>query len=349
MKKILKSAYVSAGLMLLASLSLQAQDVTVTARLDSVESMQGGLRLLEVEIVQPSAAKGVWGVDLMTKAANGADVASGAANVTMPVEVAPGVELHTKGVPDTVALGNGRLQINRQMLIQPFDSGDVVIPGLEFIVGVDTFRSNQLALKVYTPDVDSMTTVHDMMATVEAPRHFWDWVPDWLADWWWLYIICVVVLGGAFAAWYIYRRGGLKELVKPAAKPIPPYEKAISQLEVLRSRKLCEKGQEKEFYTELTEILRQYLEGRFGINAMEMTTTQIKAAVRANSTTRDMSSQMSQILEMADFVKFAKMRPMPEDNVRTFNHAMQFVENTKPLPEPADGETKTEGKEGLKS
>ncbi len=340
-----KSAIISAAL-LLASAVAPAQ-VSLTARIDSVEVMQGGLRLIEVEVVQPASVAGSWGVDLLTRAAKGPDGAASPKNVSRPVELAPGVELHTKGMPDTTVLGNDRLQINRQMLIQPFDSGDVVIPGLEFIVGQDTFRSNPVALKVYTPDeqVDTMTTVHDMMDTVAAPRHFWDWVPGWIADWWWLYLLCIVVIAGAATAWYVYHRGGLKVLVKPAPKPMPPYEKAISQLEVLRNRKLCEKGQEKEFYTELTEILRQYLEGRFGINAMEMTTTQIKAAVKANSTTRDMSAQMNQILEMADFVKFAKMRPMPEDNVRTFNHAIGFVENTKPVPEPEQ----TEGTEARKS
>lgn len=333
-----KSALISASIIFASAAVASAQSVSMTARIDSVEVMQGGLRQIEVEIVQDAATKGTWGIDLLSAQAHQASP-DAPKNSRRPVEVAPGVELHTNGRPDTVSLGNNRVQINRLLLVQPFDSGDVVIPGLTYIVGSDTFCSNPLALKVYTPDaeVDSMTTVHDMMPAVVAPRHFWDWVPDAIADWWWLYLLGIAAIVGAWFGWRIYRRGGLKSLVKHASKPVPPYEMAISQLEVLRNRKLCEKGMEKEFYTELTEILRQYLDGRFGINAMEMTTTQIKAAVKANSTTRDMSSQMSQILEMADFVKFAKMRPMPEDNVRTFNHALSFVENTKPAPaEPSD-------------
>lgn len=334
-----KSAFISAAILLIGATA--GAQVSVTAKLDSVEAVQGGLRLLDVEIVQPAGAEGSWVIDRMT-----ADARQGEGRRAMPVEIAPGVELHTKGAPDTTKLDNGRIQINRQLLIQPFDSGDVIIPGLQFIVGADTFRSKDLALKVYTPDVDTMTVVHDMLGTVAAPSHFWDWVPDWIADYWWVYLLAIIVIAGAVTGWYLYHKGGLKALVKPAPKPVPPYEKAISQLEILRQRKLCEKGQEKEFYTELTEILRQYLEGRFGINAMEMTSTQIRQAVKANSTTRDMSAQMNQILEMADFVKFAKMRPLPEDNVRTFSHAMQFVENTKPLPEAAaEGETAKEGGE----
>lgn len=337
-----KSALISASL-IIASAVASAQNVSVTARIDSVEAMQGSLRMIDVEIVQDAATKGTWGVDLLSAQAHLASQNSGK-NTRQPVELASGVELHTSGRPDTLHLGNNRMQINRRLLVQPFDSGDVVIPGLTYIVGSDTFTSNPLALKVYTPDaeVDSMTTVHDMMPAVAAPRHFWDWVPDAIADWWWLYLLGIAATAGAWFGWKIYRRGGLKSLVKHAPAPVPPYERAITQLEVLRNRKLCEKGMEKEFYTELTEILRQYLDGRFGINAMEMTTTQIKAAVRANSTTRDMSAQMNQILEMADFVKFAKMRPMPEDNVRTFSHALSFVENTRPAPDPAND---TDGKD----
>ena len=91
-----------------------------------------------------------------------------------------------------------------------------------------------------------------------------------------------------------------------------------------------------EFYTRLTEILRTYLDKRFGINAMEMTSSQIMQHVERHDLTRPSSALMKQILEMADFVKFAKVRPLPDDNVKSFNMATRFVEDTKPAPEPAE-------------
>ncbi|MDE6812556.1 MAG: hypothetical protein K2J28_01800, partial [Duncaniella sp.] len=81
-------------------------------------------------------------------------------------------------------------------------------------------------------------------------------------------------------------------------------------------------------------ILRVYLQGRFGINAMEMTSTQIRQILDSNEETRLSKENMERVLETADFVKFAKVRPLPDDNVRSFNSAMQFVEDTKPKPEP---------------
>ena len=116
-------------------------------------------------------------------------------------------------------------------------------------------------------------------------------------------------------------------------KEIPPYELAIQLLEKLRDEKLCERGQEKEFYTRLTDILRSYIDSRFGINAMEMTTTQIIESLNNNNETICSKSYVEQVLEIADFVKFAKVRPLPDDNVKSYNWALQFVKETKPIEE----------------
>lgn len=301
--------------------------VQVTARIDSVDVMQGALRKIDVEVIQPEGMNLRW----LTDGERQADGHQAAA-IT---EVIPGVEVNSSTTVDTVALGNGRLQLNRTVLIQPWDSGEFVIPGIALVAGTDTFRSNNMAIKVYTANIDTMTTIHSWAPAVAPRRHFWDWVPDWIADYWWAYLLGLVAIGAGIAAYVIHRRGGLKNLVAPKEKPIPPYEKAITELQTLRTRQLCEKGREKEYYTELTEILRQYLEGRFGINAMEMTTTQIKRSVRESVAEHEAAAYMNEVLEMADYVKFARMRPMPEDNVRAMSQAVNFVELTKPA-DPAE-------------
>ncbi len=110
---------------------------------------------------------------------------------------------------------------------------------------------------------------------------------------------------------------------------------ALGRLQRLKARKLWESGQEKEFYTILTDILRDYLDGRFGIKAMEMTSSQIMDTLAADRTLRDPRQMMRQILDMADFVKFAMVRPLPEDNVKAFDNAVAFVESTRPVEKPA--------------
>lgn len=316
-----RTSIISASLLLGAS--AWAGPVQVNAVIDSVDVMQGGLRQVNVDVVQPRGLNMRWLSDPVDSS-------------NRVVEIYPGVEVNYSSPVDTTDLGNDRLQLRRTILVQPWDSGEVVVPGIALVAGIDTFRSAPFAMKVYTADVDTMTTVHAMMPEAAQPRHFWDWLPDWIYYYWWAILLGLLLIGGAVAAYILHRKGGLKQVLATPVKPVPPYEKAMAELQNLKVRQLCEKGREKEYYTELTEILRQYLEGRFGINAMEMTTPQIKRAVYATVSEKSASSMMTEILEMADYVKFARMRPLPEDNARAFNQAMQFVEKTKPEPEPVE-------------
>ena len=309
--------------LLLLTAPVYGQTVQVVAQIDSVDVLQGCLRQIDVKVSQPEGMKARWLIEREDGKVEG-------------VEIAPGVEVNSSSKVDTASLGNGRIELNRTIMVQPWDSGEVVIPGIALVAGTDTFRSKPIALKVYTADVDTMTTIHTWGPPVTIKKHFWDWVPDWLYDYWWAILIGLLVIAGGVVAYIINRKGGLKKVMKSEAKPLPPYERAMSELQVLKSRQLCEKGMEKEYYTDLTEILRQYLEGRFGINAMEMTSTQIKRAVNATLPVKEDSKLMNEVLEMADYVKFARMRPLPEDNVRAFNQAMNFVEHTKPVEQPAE-------------
>lgn len=331
----MKKLNIIAATLALGALGASAGPVQVTAKVDSVDVMQGGLRKVEVEVVQPRSLHARWLSDPVDSARR-------------VVELMPGVEVNYSSAIDTTDLGNDRLQLNRTLLIQPWDSGEVVISGIAIVSGIDTFRSAPFALKVYTPDVDTMTTVHDMMPEAVQARHFWDWLPDVIYNYWWIILLGLLAIAGGVVAYVLNRKGGLRNVFAEAPKPVPPYEKAIAELNNLRVRQLCEKGREKEYYTELTEILRQYLEGRFGINAMEMTSTQIVKALRSNPDTRMTADEMRSVLSIADFVKFAKVRPLPDDNIKAFNRAQTFVEETKPAPEP-EPEAQPEAKTTTKS
>lgn len=298
--------------------------VTVTSSLDSAYIIMGKQTDLHLQVVQDHDVIGHW---------------AGESDKMLT----PEVYVIDRSVPDTTDLGNGRIQIERDITIQSFDSGLYMLPPIAYVINNDTMKSSQLALKVIPVDIDTMTQIHPMAGTVSMSRKWYDYLPDFIVDYWAWFISALIILGGV----YIYfwsRKYGIKAVFKAPEKPIPPYEMAMRQLENLRNRKLCERGQEKEFYTELTDILRVYLDRRFGINAMEMTTTQIKRAIRDNETTRPGTEQMGRILDMADFVKFAKVRPLPEDNTRAFVTAQQFVEDTKPVPEldPESSEVKPE-------
>lgn len=232
---------------------------------------------------------------------------------------------------DTTGLGSGRREIRQDIVLQSFDSGVYRLNPILYVANGETIASNRLVLKVFPVDVDSLETIHDYADVADVDRSFIDYLPDFIVDYglWILAVIIVLAIGG-FVFYMMKKKKN--PFAAPAPKPVPPYEKAIDELSRLRAEKLCEQGKEKEFYTRLTDILRIYLNGRFGINAMEMTSTQIRRVLEANEETRLSKENMERVLETADFVKFAKVRPLPDDNVRAFNSAMQFVEDTKPRP-----------------
>ena len=227
---------------------------------------------------------------------------------------------------------NGGMQY--KILIQAFEPGTCTFPPFRYVVDGDTAESDYLTLKVLPVDLDSLETINPMESVVNPPRRWYDYVPDWTV---WV-LLAIAVLAAAICLVMLYRKNGGLVIHKP--KPVDPYEAAMSDLSRLRERKLAETGHEKEYYTRLVDILRVYLERRFAINAMEMTTTQILQSLRKNPETRDNQARIKQILELADFVKFANVRPMPDDNIKTFNGVVNFVEDTKPLPPEPEEETK---------
>ncbi len=288
---------------------------SVSVSLDSAYVLMGKQTLMNVEIVEPvSAMSNIFIVP-----------------DSMPSEVEAVAWLDG----DTVDLGNELRQIRRSLVIQSFDSGVYTLPPVVYISSTDTLLSKQVTLKVNPVDVSGKEDINGMAETIDVKSKWYDWLPDFLTDYWLWIVLGLIVVAGGICAYLIATRKVDIPLI-PKKKPIPPYELAVSRLKTLKAENLCEKGEEKEYYTRLTDILREYIDERFGINAMEMTSTQILSRLSDNPVTRPSNQLMRQILEVADFVKFAKVRPLPDDNIKSYNSAMEFVENTKPVEEPTE-------------
>lgn len=304
-----------------ASMVSIAAPVSVKATLDSAYILMGKQTLLHLEVVKNASTAGQI-------------VLPQGDTLTREVEVI-GVQRN-----DTVDLGNNRVQILHDIIIQSFDSGLYTLPPILYVAGNDTFRSNELALKVLPVAVDSLKTIHDYAGVQEPNTRFYDYLPDFVTDYWWILVVLIVIAAGIWAYWKYFRKGEIPLVHKK--KETPPYDVAIQELNRLKESHLCERGQEKEYYTRLTDILRVYLDKRFGINAMEMTSSQIVSILSSNNETKGPDKYIRSILEIADFVKFAKVRPLPDDNANVFAWAMQFVEDTKPAPDPVDNARNTD-------
>lgn len=292
----------------MAPVTLSAAPVKVTAAVDSTVMEMGSRAVVTVNVVDPS---------------------HGGAVVDMPKAGPVSRELDIVSV-DSASTPAG---YEYRMTIQAFVPGMLTLPPFQYVKGGDTTRSDVVTVKVLPVPLDSAQTLNPMDTIAEMPRKWYDYIPDWTV---WVVIGLVILAAVAAIVWLVilYRRTGSILPIRP--KVIDPYAEAIKALENLRSRHLPENGHDKEYYTSLIDILRIYLSRRFGINAMEMSSTQILHSLRGNPETRNDQPRIRTILEIADMVKFANERPVPDDNVKSYNTVLQFVESTKPLPPEPD-------------
>ncbi len=296
--------------------AIVAGPTVVDTKLDSTVLLMGKQTALHIEISQDKGAVGAF-------------VNENADTLNRFVEIIHRLQA------DTADIGNNRIQIKCDWILQSFDSGVYVLPPLQYVVGKDTFESEQLSLKVLPVNVDTLTNVHDYKNVEGVPFHLLDFLPDFIADYWWVYLLIAAIVVIGLLVYFKWIKKGRIPLI-PQKKIVPPYEEAMQKLEELKGRKLWQAGQEKEYYTVLTDILRNYIDRRFSINAMEMTSSQIISILRKNEETKAVNEQLGKILEMADFVKFAKVRPLPDDNEVAYQRAVTFVEETKPVEKPAE-------------
>ena len=289
-----------------------AGPTTIKAKLDSAYLLMGRQTGMHIEIVQDKNATGYIPVtdgDTLTR----------------------NVEIVGWRNSDTTDLGNNRIQIDRDLILQSFDSGLYTLPPILYISGKDTFRTEKTTLKVIPVNVDTLKNINDYK-NVENPDTKWtDYLPDFITDYWWIILLFILIVASAFYIIYRIQKGKPIALpLLPKKKLLPPYEEAIEALTALKAASLWQNGQEKEYYTRLTDILRHYIDRRFGVNAMEMTTSQILALLTAIEA-KGAKEELKKILDVADFVKFAKMKPLADENEQSCRLATEFLEKTKPV------------------
>ena len=136
-----------------------------------------------------------------------------------------------------------------------------------------------------------------------------------------------------FVVWYLRKKWRANSGKVKVAPKQPPHVVAIKALGELRNRKLWQNGKHKLYYSTLTEILRRYIEDRWAVGALEMTSDEIITALRDIDIKHDSRSNLIAILRTADMVKFAKALPDAEENEQLFTYAYYFVENTKSVVE----------------
>jgi len=211
-----------------------------------------------------------------------------------------------------------------------YDSANVTIPPvtIEYYLGRTTskklIKTNSVSITIRTLPVNAQEDIRDVKNPLKLPL-------NWLL----ILAITVIILLLLALLYYLYRRyrkkKELKENIITEIK-IPPHEIALTGLHELEDKKLWQNGFVKQFHSEVTEIVRQYFEGRFNFRALEMTSSEILAVLSYKEEGKKIVQFSDNFFSNADLVKFAKFEPMPKVNDEMMKQAYEIVNQTIPVP-----------------
>lgn len=307
--RLLLSTLVAVVTLLTSGLQSRAQE-GVLATVDSASLIIGQQTHLTLTFRFPEGARSGW--------PQWSDTLTGA------------IEIVKASAIDTLPVVNGLTGLQQVLTLSVFDSGTYFIPPIQvgYLRESDTaptlFASNPIALNVRTVTVDTTQAFRDIKGPVNAPVTFREIVP-WLAGG---LLVLIVIL---FIFWFVRQKLRKKPIIPVRPKTVlPPDVEAIQLLEALRLQKLWQNGQVKLYFTELTDIVRHYLDRRYGVQAAEMTSVEIIESVSNLKINQEALSRLQGMLQLADLVKFAKMEPLPLENDTALQYAIDFVKETKP-------------------
>lgn len=301
-------------LLMLATTVMAKAQVVVEQTVDSVGILIGQQAHLRLGVTMPKGARLEWPA---LKASQ---------------YVVPGIEVVSIEDGDTVAADAGQVKLERVYTITSFDEKLYAIPALPVKVNGKTYKGGTAALKVITMDVD---TVHPNQffppKDVQSNPFLWkEWSP-----YFWLSVLVVLL---ALAFYYLIVR--LREN-KPIVtririvKHVPAHQRALNAIEKIKAEHMQTSEDQKTYYTQLTDTLRQYIQERFGFNAKEMTSTEIIARLQTAGD-RKMLDELTELFTTADLVKFAKYSTLINENDLNLVNAVNFIDGTKLEGQPTE-------------
>lgn len=224
-------------------------------------------------------------------------------------------------------------QILKQTItITAFDSGSYVFPSLPIFSLDSTLlaQTDPLSFTVTTIPVDTTAAYKDIKGNLTTPLTLHElWL--YFKKYGFLFLVISLLISAILYLFVKYLKSKKRtknvEVIKVKSKE-KPHVIALNELEKLRNKKLWEQGKVKEYYSELTEIIRIYLEGRWEIYAMEMVSSEIIDALKEIHVLDGDINSLVKMFSISDLVKFAKWDPLPTDHDMAFKSAKEFIEKT---------------------
>lgn len=219
------------------------------------------------------------------------------------------------------------IQQHMQLLITSFDSGYYAIPSFKFIINNDTSNTKLteiLMLEVLSVPTDtSITKIKDIKVPFDEPFD-WHWYLPYA--YWGLAILAALII--LILVIKKLTKKDPMEIVIDDTPKIPAHVIALETLEKIKEDAIWKDNKTKEYYSSIADTVRLYIEDRFKINALELTSEEIIKVFKSQVVDSESKAKLSQILTLSDFVKFAKQIPIEVEHTLTLNNAFDFVRGT---------------------
>jgi hypothetical protein len=217
---------------------------------------------------------------------------------------------------------------HQQIVVSVYDSGFFAIPGFKFIINQDTSNpkyTNPLFLEVHTVPTD---TSANKLKDIKPPlleTFNWKW---YLEEIIWTGVIFLLI-GVAILIWYFRSLRHQETEPEPEKPKVPAHILALQNLERIQEEQIWQEGKIKEYYSEISDTVRQYIEDRYALPALESTTDEIMRAFRSQVIDPESKEKLQHLLRLSDLVKFAKLFPEEQEHNLSLKEAFDFVNGTK--------------------
>ena len=283
--------------------------IVVSASIDSTMLMLGDQTAMHLEVTQEAGERVEWPV--------------------FGENLQDGIEIVDRTGIDSTTLPDGRVRLSQDLTLTSFKDSLFAIQPVVFTSGEDSFWTESMALNVIQPfEVDSALAITDIKDIERAPF-----------DWWTLFLwVLALVVTAIIATIGYYVDCYLKKRRQPEAEPINPEllrpadEVALEKLDEIKATKIWKDGKVKEYQTELTDVVREYIGRRFDVHSTEKTSDETLQAMKP-LIDKDLYGRLKNMLQLADLVKFAKWTTTPDENESALTTAYDFVHQTTPIEE----------------
>lgn len=303
---LIVSVYMASGF------ASMAQNVTVSAQMDSTMIFIGGQIDLKIQMSQPQ------GLDL-----------------SFPIltdTITKNIEIVRANPVDTINSDNQRLLLEQSFRITSFDSGLHYVPPIVFeqvseVLGKPV-ETNHMSLMVINPfeEVDPQKGIVDIKMPMSSPFHIselYKYFP---------WVLGIILLSGiiTLAVLKYFGRDIPVKIFKKEKPKVPPHITALEELDKIKAEKLWQRDLVKDYYSRMTDTLRHYIEERYKIHAMEQTSDEIMDSFKmVDDIDKKSLENLNQILQTSDLVKFAKHEPFPDENDLSMINSYFFINQTK--------------------